>query len=194
MNSMNQYRAVVIGVSLGGMDALSVVLSPLPKDFPVPIVIVQHLYPNSNGFLVEYLNGRSVLEVQQAVGGESGVAGYVYMAPPDQHLSIVNGGALVLSDDDKVNYSRPSIDVLFKSAARAYGHKLVGVLLTGASADGARGMASIKEYGGLALVQDPETAESGVMPQSAIEVCNVDYVLPLEEIPKLLVRLMMGCQ
>ena len=194
MNSMNQYRAVVMGVSLGGMDALSVVLSPLPKDFPVPIVIVQHLQPNGNGFLVEYLNGKCALEVQQVLGGESSVAGNVYLAPPDQHLSIVNGGTLALSDGDKVNYSRPSIDVLFKSAARAYGPKLVGVLLTGASADGAKGMASIKEYGGMSIVQDPETAESGVMPQSAIDACRVDYVLPLEEIPKLLVRLVMGCQ
>ncbi len=194
MNSMNQYRAVVMGVSLGGVDALSVVLSPLPKDFPVPIVIVQHLYSNSNGFLVEYLNGRSALEVQQSAGGESGVAGYVYMAPPDQHLSIVNGGILALSDGDKVNYSRPSIDVLFKSAARAYSSKLVGVLLTGASADGARGMATIKEYGGLTVVQDPATAESPVMPKSAIDACKIDFILPLEEIPKLLVRLVMGCQ
>jgi two-component system chemotaxis response regulator CheB len=181
-----------MGVSIGGMDALPLVLGLLPEDFPVPIVIVQHLHPNGNGFLVEYLNGRCALGVQQVAGGESGIAGYVYMAPPDQHLSIVNGGTLALSDGNKVNYSRPSIDVLFKSAARAYGPKLVGVLLTGASADGAGGMATIKEYGGLTVVQDPATAESPVMPQSAISACKVDFILSLEEIPKLLVRLVMG--
>ncbi len=186
MNRSTQCKAVVIGVSLGGMDALPVVLAPLSNDFPVPIMIVQHLHPSDCGFLIEYLNGRCTLEVQQAIGGESGIAGCVYLAPADQHLSIVNGSTLAISNDEKVHHSRPSIDVLFKSAARSYGAGLIGVLLTGASVDGADGMASVKEYGGLTIVQDPSTAESPVMPQSAIDACEIDYILSLEEIPKVL--------
>ncbi len=183
------HQAVVVGVSLGGMDALPMVLSPLPEDFTVPIVIVQHLHSTDDGFLVEYLDGKCGMEVRQARESELAVSGCAYLAPPDRHLSIVNGGKLALSDGEKVNHSRPSIDVLFKSAARSYGPGLIGVLLTGASVDGASGMASIKEYGGLTIVQDPATAESGVMPQSAIDRCEIDYVVPLEEIAGVLRKL-----
>ncbi len=189
MNELIQHRAVVIGVSLGGMDALPIVLGPLPENFPVPIMIVQHLHPSDTGFLIEYLDARCALNVSQAKTGESCVKGCAYLAPADCHLSVVNGGTLTLSDGEKVNHSRPSIDVLFKSAARSYGPRLIGVLLTGASVDGASGMASIKEYGGMTIVQDPTTAESSVMPQSAIDARAVDYVMPLEGIAGMLENL-----
>ena len=186
------FEAVVMGASLGGMEALMVVLGCLPEDFPVPVLVVQHLSSSDDGFLVEYLNDKCKIKVLQARESELVVGGSVYLAPPDCHLSVINGGTLILSDGDKVNHSRPSINVLFRSAARAYGPKLIGILLTGASIDGARGMASIKEYGGLTIVQDPTTARSGVMPQSAIDACDVDYILPLETVAGVLVELVRG--
>ena len=116
----------------------------------------------------------------------------MYVAPANYHLLIENDKTFSLSVDDKVNYSRPAIDVLFKSASEAFGSALIAVILTGASSDGADGLKAIKENGGLAIVQDPKKAESEMMPRSAIEACNVDHILALEEIPILLQETVMG--
>ncbi|MBW1784366.1 MAG: chemotaxis protein CheB [Deltaproteobacteria bacterium] len=184
------FHCIVVGVSAGGMKALPAVLSSLPAAFPLPAVVVQHISPDGdNAFFVRHLNQRLSVTVKEAEEKEAIVPGHVYIAPPNYHLLIEKDRSFSLSIDEKVNYSRPSIDVLFESAADVYGPGLIGLILTGASSDGARGLMKIKENGGVALVQDPQSAEARIMPKAAIEACDVDYVLPLEEIGRLLVEL-----
>lgn len=190
-NSSTRFRAVVIGVSAGGMKALPQVLRPLPGNFPVPVMIVQHSHPSGDGgFLVRYLDERCNLLVKEVEESEPIVKGKAYLAPADYHIVVEEGEIFTLSSADKVNYSRPSIDVLFESAAGVYHSGLIGVILTGASSDGSRGLERIKNEGGLAIVQDPDTAEARVMPGSAIRSCEVDYVLSLSSIPETLVELL----
>ncbi len=186
-----KYKAIVIGVSAGGMDALPKVLSSLPEDFPVPILIVQHTHPSGDGgFFVQYLNERCKLEIIEATDNEPISNGKVYIAPADHHLLVANKKSLSLSSGEKINHSRPSIDVLFDSAVDIYHSGLIGIILTGATADGAKGMQKIKKNGGLTIAQDPATAKTPAMPQAAINACSIDYVLPLEDIPGKLVKLL----
>jgi len=177
-----QYRAAVIGVSAGGMDALRVILSVLPGDFSLPIMVVQHIAPESDDFLARYLNDRSRLQVKEADEKEKATSGLVYLAPANYHLLVEDDATLSLTVTPRVNYARPAIDVLFETAADAYGPGLIGIVLTGANDDGSRGLKKIKEMGGLAIVQTPETASSEVMPRAAIAAVEVDHILPLEEI------------
>ena len=177
-------RAVVIGVSAGGMNALSTVLPALPKDFPLPILVVQHRLAGSNDYLTRSLDQISAVQIKEAEEKERLKAGYVYVAPADYHLLVERDHTLSLSVDPKENYSRPSIDVLFESAAYAWTSALIGVILTGANADGAKGMAFIKQKGGTTIVQNPTTAENDVMPRAAL--ASADYVLELSEIGELL--------
>jgi len=181
-----KYEAVVIGASLGGMEALRVILAALPQNFPVPILIVQHLSSRPDSFLAKYLNDLCQIGVKEADEKEKIISGNAYLAPPNYHLMIEQDGCLALSVDEKVNYSRPSIDVLFESAAYAYDEKLIGIILTGSNADGAIGLKCIKERGGLTIVQEPRTAEASSMPNAAIKTSKVDYVLPLCDIGQLL--------
>lgn len=183
------FRAVVIGVSAGGLDALTVLLPGLPEEFPLPVVVVQHLLPGSGGYLVESLDQKCALAVKEAEEKEALRPGCIYIAPPDYHLLVEWDETLSLSIDEKVHCSRPSIDVLFESAAYAWSSGVIGVILTGASADGAKGLALIKERGGMTIVQDPATAEQPIMPRAAIEATQVDYVLGLEEIGEKLIQL-----
>lgn len=185
-----QYKAIVIGASAGGMEAIRSILINLPLKFEVPIVIVQHLSPNSNGYLIEYLNKECKLTVKEAEDKEKIVPGYVYIAPPNYHVLIENDTTLSLSVEEKVNYARPSIDVLFETAADAYGSELIGIILTGANNDGSKGLRKIKERGGLAIVQDPDTAEINSMPKAAIQLTDVDYILSIDEITKKVIELM----
>ncbi len=183
-------ECIVIGVSSGGMAALSEILTPLPADFPWPIIVVQHLDPHSaDSYWARYFNERCRLAVKEADEKEAIIAGHVYFAPANYHLMIERDKTFSLTVDEKVNYSRPSIDVLFESAAETYGSALMGIILTGASADGANGLKTIKDNGGLTVVQDPDTAEFKIMPLSAIKASNVDHILPLDEIPRLLLEL-----
>lgn len=178
-----KYQAVVIGVSLGGTVAVPVVLRPLPQDFPLPVIIVQHKSrDNDDNFFITMLNNGCRLRVKEANEKEALTKGNVYLALPGYHLLIEKDETFSLSVDQAVNHSRPSIDVLFESAAEVYSSGLIGVILTGASSDGALGLKRIKEQGGLAIVQDPDTAEERAMPDSAIRACKVDYILPLNEI------------
>ncbi len=187
----SKYKAIVIGVSAGGMDALPKVLSPLPEDFPVPILIVQHSHPSGDGgFFVEYLNERCRLEVIEATDNEPISNGKVCLAPADLHLVVADSKLLALSSDEKINHSRPSIDVLFDSAIDIYHSGLIGIILTGATHDGAKGMQKIEKNGGVTIAQDPATAKAPAMPQAAINACSIDYVLPLEDIPGKLVKLL----
>jgi len=190
---VSSFKLVVIGVSAGGMKALPEVLSPLPSGFPIPIAVVQHISPHSdNRYFVTHLNQRIKIHVKEADEKETIQTEHVYIAPPNYHLLIENDRNFALSVDEKVNYSRPSIDVLFETAAEVYGTGLIGVILTGASSDGANGLKRIKKNGGVAIVQDPDTAEAKIMPQSAIDACEVDYMLSLEEIGSLLKNLGTG--
>ena len=176
------YEVIVIGVSAGGMKALRKIIPKLPLNFPSPIAIVQHLYPHSDDFLVTDLNERSKLTVKQADEKEKLKPGFVYFAPSNYHLLIENDKTFSLSVNDLVNFARPAIDVLFETAAEAFKEKTLGIVLTGANHDGSQGAKKIKEYGGLVIVQDPESAEADIMPRAAIEAAKVDFVLDLDKI------------
>lgn len=184
-----KYEAIVMGVSAGGMEALSTILPDLSADFPLPVMVVQHQHPTSDDFLVRYLNERCNLMVKQADEKENILPGVIYFAPPGYHLMVEEDRTFSLSIDLPVHFARPSIDVLFETAAEVYGKKLVGVVLTGANADGSHGLKRIKESGGLAMVQDPETAEVDTMPRAAVRATEVDHVLSLEEIGPFLNKL-----
>jgi len=171
---------------MGGMDALNTILSALPTDFSIPIMVVQHQLASADEFLSAYLNRNSPLNVKHPYSGEKIEPGTVYIAPPGYHLLVEENGTLSLSVDLPVNYSIPSIDVLFESAADAYEERLIGIILTGASADGAKGLKAIKDLGGLSIVQDPSTAEADIMPKAAIAVTEIDHVTPLSEIAALI--------
>lgn len=184
-----KYEAIVIGVSAGGMEALSIFLPYLPDGFALALIVVQHQYSTSDDFLARYLNERCNLEVKQADEKESIKQGVIYFASPDYHLMIEEDRTFSLTTDHPVNFARPSIDVLFETAADVYGAKLVGVVLTGANTDGSQGLKKIKELGGLAIVQDPETAEVDTMPKAAMAAAEVDHILPLEEIGPFITKL-----
>lgn len=186
--AMQRYELIVMGCSMGGMHALQAILPAFPKGFPLPIAIVQHRYRTSSDVLPMLLHHGAELSVVDAVDKQWIRPGTVYLAPADYHL-LVERGELSLSVDDRVEYSRPSIDVLFESAADAYGPATVAVVLTGANADGARGAARIKQRGGFVVVQDPATAEAPAMPQAAIAAARVDRILPLDRIGPFLVEL-----
>ncbi len=183
---MNRFKAVVMGASAGGIDALSILLAYLPKTYSCPVVIVLHMHHEQGGGLVEYFDHKCALSLHEACDKESVKSGCVYLAPPNYHLLVEPDRIFSLSVDEKVHYSRPSIDVLFESAAHVWGRDLAGIVLTGANADGAYGLQVIKEYGGLAVVQDPATSEHPLMPQATLDAGEVDYILSLEQIGELL--------
>lgn len=173
------YAAIVIGVSTGGLSALSIIVESFPAHFSLPIIVVQHLLENSSTIFPECLSLKTDLRVKEADDKEAIEGGILCTAPPGYHLLVEQDRSFGLSVDDKVRYSRPSIDVLFDSAAEAYGKSLIGVILTGANADGSQGLHTVKERGGMTIVQDPATAEAASMPEAAIATTTVDYVLPL---------------
>jgi two-component system, chemotaxis family, protein-glutamate methylesterase/glutaminase len=181
-NAPPLFEAVVIGASAGGIYALAEVLAALPADFPLPMVIVQHVQANSESYLAQILNRKTRLHVKEADEKEILAAGTAYTAPPGYHLLIENDRSLSLSLEGPVHYARPSVDVLFESAALVFRQRLIGVILTGANNDGAAGLRRIKQAGGYALVQDPASAEATAMPTAAIAAVAVDKVLPLAHI------------
>ena len=183
------YEAVVIGASAGGLQALKTLLSSLPTSFPFPIAIVQHIAERSENLMAELLNHASRITVKEAEDKESLNPGTVYLAPPGYHLLIEPDRSLSLSVDERVNHARPSIDVLFESAAEAFDEALMGIILTGANADGAQGLKTIKEHGGLAIVQNPESAEAPAMPKAALAATEADYIVDLEQLTPLLLQL-----
>lgn len=183
---------VVVGASAGGFHALTTLLARLDADFLAPIIVVQHLSPEGSSQTAPYLDRSSSLSVKEVDEKELPLPGRVYLAPPNYHLLIEHDLTLCLSVDPRVNYSRPSIDVLFETAAEAHLDRLVAVLLTGSNKDGTEGCRRVKQLGGTVIVQDPAGAESPVMPQSAIDEVEVDHILPLEEIAGLLNRIVRG--
>jgi two-component system, chemotaxis family, protein-glutamate methylesterase/glutaminase len=180
-------RLVVVGASFGGFDALKVLLGALPAAFPSPLAIVQHQGSPGNG-LATLLQRYTPLVVVDAEDKDDMLPGVAYVAPPGYHL-LVESGSLALSVDPPVSHARPSIDVLFESAADVYAHRVIGVVLTGTGRDGAAGLARIKQRAGRTLVQDPATAMRAAMPEAALASSTVDWVLPLEMIGPRLVEL-----
>ncbi len=189
---MGNYAAVVIGTSAGGSAALAQILPVFPANYPLPLIVVQHLHPWQKGPAVVYYARKCALTLKEADEKALVQPGHVYFAPSNYHLLIEADHTFSLSIDGKVNYTRPSIDVLFESAVDVYGAQLIGVILTGANADGAEGLRQIKAHGGLAIVQDPATAEVPYMPEAALRATPVDYVLSLLEIARVLVELGTG--
>jgi two-component system, chemotaxis family, protein-glutamate methylesterase/glutaminase len=180
------YELIVIGTSWGGLDALTRLLAGLHDEVHQPIVIVQHRSPDAYGPLLgELLQSHTRRVVGDPDDKTPLERDHVYLGPPDYHM-LVEKGYLALSTDEPVRHARPSVDVLFESAAEAYGPRVVGIVLTGASDDGAAGLARIKARGGVAIIQDPATATKRAMPDAALAAASADAVLPLDEIPAFL--------
>jgi two-component system, chemotaxis family, protein-glutamate methylesterase/glutaminase len=184
-----RYELLAIGASWGGLHALETVLGGLPDGFETPVAIAQHRAVDSgSGALSRLLSLRSGLDVREAGDKDRIEPGHVYLAPPDYHL-LVEPDGFALSTDELVQHSRPSIDVLFESAADTFAEGVIAVILTGANADGARGLERVKRRGGVTIVQDPATAAKRAMPDAAIATGAADHVVPLEGIAPLLVEL-----
>lgn len=175
-------EAIVIGTSAGGLEALKVILEKLPSHFPLPILVVQHISADSEDFWIRSLDAQCKIKVKEAEEKEKVTRGNVYIAPPDYHILLEYDRTITLSKEEKVNFSRPSIDVLFETASDVYKEKLMGVVLTGASKDGARGLRKIKRNGGIAVVENPATAAFNLMPTEAVRASKADYILSLQEI------------
>lgn len=180
--SGSRAEAIVIGASAGAVEALSAFLPTLPSDYPLPLLVVVHVPPDKNSLLAELFRAKCRVDVREAEDKEPILGSSVYFAPPDYHLLVELDKRLSLSSDEPVSFSRPSIDVLFESAADAYGPGLIGIILTGANSDGARGLRAILDAGGTGLVQDPTFAHAREMPQAAREACPEARTLSLEEI------------
>lgn len=185
------YQIVTVGTSLGGLQALKSVLGALPGDFPVPVAVVQHRSHEDSESLAALLASYVKMRVIEVDDKEEIKSGCIYLGPPNYHL-LLERSCFALSTDELVNYARPSIDVLFESAADAYGPAVIGILLTGMGKDGTEGLTKIKKRGGFALVQDPRSAEGQPMPSSALAAVTVDKVLPLEAIAPFLIDLCTG--
>lgn len=182
------YSIVAIGTSWGGLMAMSKLLSELPADFPIPIVIVQHRSKDSDRLLSQLLQDSTPLTVCEVEDKDLLEPGKVHVAPADYHV-MIERGYLSLTVEAPVRYSRPSIDVMFTSAGDAYGKEAIGVVLTGANEDGALGLAHIVKRGGKALIQSPKTAEIPIMPEAAVRAVPTAEVLPLPQLGKRLVEL-----
>lgn len=188
---MSDGGIVIVGASWGGLRALGTVLSGLPPDFAAPVVLIQHRQEGMPDLLSALLDRSGPLTVREAEDKAELSPGCVHVAPPGYHV-LVEPGHLELSTEARVHFSRPSIDVALETAAHAYGRRAVGVVLTGANDDGAEGLRELRRLGGIAIVQDPESAERATMPAAAIAAADPQHVLPLEDIAPLLVRLAAG--
>lgn len=186
----NAVKIVALLASAGGLKAISAVLAALPRDFPVPIVVVQHLSPRQPSLMADILSRRISIPITQALDGEALCPGHVYLAPPDRHLLVTRHQTISLSLSEKVHHVRPSGDVLFESVAACYGPGAVAVILTGG--DGATGLLAVREAGGLTIAQDEASSESFSMPRAAIATGGVDHILTLEAIAPMLLSLVTG--
>jgi len=186
---MMAYQAVVIGCSAGGVSALQSIFQSISHNFPVPIIVVAHQIANSRSMLADVLNYTCAIEVIEAEEKVMPQANHIYTAPANYHLLIEHDGSFSLNVDPKVCFCRPAIDVTFETASEYYGKKLIAVLLTGANSDGSNGVRAVKQAGGIAIVQDPLSAEVATMPESAIRTGCVDYVLPTKDILGKLLKL-----
>jgi two-component system chemotaxis response regulator CheB len=190
MESKHAYDAIVIGASAGGLYVLMHILKPLPADYPIPVILVQHRSKDERQLLEEVLQQHCSIRIKQADEKEKICAGVVYIAPPDYHLLIEQDGTFSLNFDAPVNYSRPSIDVLFETAADVFKERLAGILLTGSNRDGALGIKKISQQGGTTIAQQPDTADYPKMPAAAINTGFVRHILTPDGIEKFLLDCM----
>ncbi|SNS70158.1 CheB methylesterase [Belliella buryatensis] len=186
---MKSFRIILIGSSAGGLQAIMQILPELSKEYPIPIILVQHRAKEPKDLLEEVLQHKTKLKVKQADEKEKILPGHIYVAPPDYHLLIEQNETFSLSSDEPVQYSRPSIDVLFESAASVYGASLLAIILTGANQDGTQGLKAIKSKNGYTISQNPKEATFQLMPESAIASNTIDKVLNLNEIKQFLINL-----
>ncbi|MDA0268253.1 MAG: chemotaxis protein CheB [Cyanobacteria bacterium] len=189
--SQRAFDVVAIAASAGGIKAISTVLRGLPSDFPVAVVIVQHLAPQARSLLVDILARVTQLQVKQAVTGDCLTAGWVYIAPPNYHLLVTADGTLALTQSALVHFVRPSADLLFESVATSYGQRAIAVVLSGTGIDGGLGVEAIKAKGGTVIAQNQASSAFFGMPHTAIETGQVDFVLPLNEIAPTLLSLVL---
>jgi len=186
--SFTGQRIIVIGASAGGFEAFKKIIHGLPPDFNASIFIVWHMSPDIRGILPYVLNNQNTIDAAHAFDGEEIKPNRIYVARPDHHM-LIQDGKVLITHGPKENRFRPAVDPLFRSAAYAYGNRVIGVILTGALDDGTAGLWTVKHYGGIAIVQDPADAEVPSMPENAIREVPVDYCVPVAELPQLLVRL-----
>lgn len=182
------YEMVLIGTSTGGTEALRQIFAALSSDFALPILVAQHLHPLQDKATIVKFHENCTIPIKEAAEQELIRPGQVYFAPSNYHLLIEDDHTFAFSIDAKVNFTRPSIDVLFESAADVYGKHLIGIILTGANHDGARGLQIIGNKGGLTIVQDPETAIAPAMPLAAIAATKVQHILAPDKIGRLLAK------
>lgn len=187
----HEVDAIVIGASAGAVDALRVLLPAFPADARTPVLVVVHIPPNRPSLLPEIFGPRCALPVRQPFDKQP-IAPGIWLAAPDYHLLVEADRSFAMSLDGAVNFSRPSIDVLFESAAVVYGPRLAAVVLTGASRDGARGARAVRDAGGFVMAQDPADAEVAYMPSAAIEAASPQLVAPLAQLATTLARLSRG--
>ena len=185
----NTYKAIVIGGSAGSFQGVVKILSCLPPDFELPIILCLHRLKHVRNGFVEALSIKSTKPVIEPHDKESIKKGRVYLAPSNYHLSVELGNSFSLSTEEMINNSRPSIDVTLESAAYVFRHRLIGILLSGANSDGAVGMKKIKDRGGLTIIQDPEECMIKTMPTAALNLTEIDYILNTEDITKFITEL-----
>ena len=187
--SKHRYRGIVIGGSAGGTVALDALLAGLAPSFGLPLLVVQHLHATDGGAFVRHLERVARLRVAEVVDKCPVEPGCIYAAPADYHMLVERNDTISLSIDGRVNWSRPSIDVLFESAAMAWGCSAVAVILSGANSDGANGIQAIHRAGGFTIAQDPRTAEVPTMPRAAIDTGAIDEILGPGQMAAALIRL-----
>lgn len=188
-NLSNKYKAVVIGGSAGSFQGITRILSSIPKDFSLPVIMCLHRLKHVRNGFTEALSIKSIKPVTEPYDKENIKKGQVYLAPANYHLSIELGNSFSLSTEDMVNNSRPAIDITLETAAYVFKDKLIGILLSGANRDGALGMKKIKDRGGLTLVQDPADCMIDTMPAAALQLTQIDYTLGIDEIIRFLIEL-----
>jgi two-component system chemotaxis response regulator CheB len=186
------FGIVAIAASAGGLNAITLLIRALPADFPVPLVIVQHLDRRHRSLIADILSRRTKLRVKQAEEGERVAAGSIYIAPPNRHLLVNADHSLSLTHTELVHFVRPSADLLFESVAASYRDRAIGVVLSGSGSDGAMGVQAIKKMGGTVLAQNKESAEFFGMPGAAAQTGCVDFALPVEEVAPALITLVAG--
>jgi two-component system chemotaxis response regulator CheB len=184
----NKTNCIVIGGSAGCGTLIRQILTDLPKDFTVPMIIVRHLrHDDIDENYMDMLSEMYSINMREPEDKEPINESTVYLAPPGYHLMIEEDRTFSLNVDEKIHYTRPSIDVLFESAASVFGSQLTGILLSGSNSDGASGLCSIKKNNGLAIIQDPKTAEFPQMPESVLEKCEIDHMYKIDQISDLII-------
>lgn len=177
-----KYKAIIIGASAGALEALSVILPAFRHDLDMPIFVIVHVPPGKRSVLADIFASKCSLEAVEPEDKQPIKSGVIYFAPPNYHMLIEDEYSIALSSDDEVLFSRPSIDVSFESAAEVWGDELIGVILTGANQDGARGLSAVAKASGKAIVQEPSEAYAAAMPEAARKACPDALILPLEKI------------